>query len=82
MKLLVILAIVLGAGALLGTRKETPFLRLGIIGALAGVLLMACTAIFAVRSLWFGVIIAIIGVVLYYYGRLVRRENLFVAKPK
>jgi hypothetical protein len=81
-KLIVIAAIILGGGALLGTRKETPFMRLGIIAALAGVLLMAATTLFAVRSLWFGVIVAIVGVALYYYGRIVRRETLFVAKPK
>jgi uncharacterized membrane protein len=82
MKLIALLALVLGAGALIGTRKDTPFLRWGIVVTLLGVLIMATSALFAIRSVWFGIALAVAGVVAYYYGRLVRRESLFVSKSK
>lgn len=82
MKLFVILAVVLGAAALFGTRRETPFLRWGIVLALAGVLFMATAALFTARGIFFGIVLALAGVAAYYYGRLVRKESLFVTKPK
>lgn|GEM_PF-2729791 len=80
MKIIAIAAIVLGLGALLGTRRDTPFIRWGIILTLVGVLLMSASALFAVRSVLFGIALAIIGVLAYYYGRLIKREQLFVSK--
>jgi hypothetical protein len=82
MKLLVILAVVLGAGALFGTRRDTPFMRWGIILALAGLLIMLSTTFFTFRGVTIGIALALIGVGAYYFGRLVRKEQLFVAKPK
>ena len=82
MKLIAIVAIVLGAGALLGTRRDTPFMRWGIVAALAGVLLMASSTLFAFRGVTFGIILAIAGVAIYYFGRLARKEQLFVGKTK
>jgi hypothetical protein len=82
LKLIAILAVVLGAAALLGTRSDTPFVRWGIIIALAGVLLMAASALFTARGVYFGIALAGAGIAAYYYGRLVRHERLFVAKPK
>ncbi len=82
MKLLALLAIVLGAAALFGTRQETPFIRWGIIATLVGVLMMVASAIFTFRGVSFGIALAIVGVAVYYYGRLIRRERLFVTKPK
>jgi hypothetical protein len=81
-KFVVIAAIVLGFGMLAGTRKDTPFIRWGVVVALAGVLLTLTSAIFTVRGIAFGSILAVIGVLVYYYGRLVRHERIFVAKPK
>lgn len=80
MKIIAIAAIVLGLGALIGTRRDTPFIRWGIIITLVGVLLMAASAIFTFRGVTFGIALAILGVAAYYYGRLVRREHLFVTK--
>ncbi len=82
LKLLVIVAVVLGAGALFGTRRDTPFMRWGIILALAGLLVMLSAAFFTFNGLKVGIALALIGVVAYYFGRLVRKEQLFVAKPK
>ena len=82
MKFIVIAAIVLGASMLLGTRKDTPFIRWGVIIALAGVLLSFTSAIFAARSVLFGTIVAVIGVAIYYYGRFARKEQIFVSKPR
>ncbi|HZZ65236.1 MAG TPA: hypothetical protein VFE17_07055 [Candidatus Baltobacteraceae bacterium] len=82
MKIIAIAAIVLGLGALIGTRRDTPFIRWGIIVTLAGVLLMAASALFTFRGVTFGIALALAGVGAYYYGRLVRKEQLFVAKPK
>jgi hypothetical protein len=82
MKLIVIVAVLLGLGALFGTRRDTPFMRWGIVIALAGMLLMASSAFFTFRGVTFGIALAFIGVAAYYFGRLVRKEQLFVAKPK
>jgi hypothetical protein len=82
LKIIAIAAIVLGLGALIGTRRDTPFIRWGIIVTLAGVLLMAASALFTFRGVTFGIVLALAGVGAYYYGRLVRKEQLFVAKPK
>ena len=82
MKLLVIVAVVLGLGMLLGTRKDTPFIRWGVVITLVGILLTLTSAIFTIRGLAFGTILAIIGVAVYYYGRLARKERIFVTKPK
>ena len=82
MKLLLIAAVVLGAGMLAGTRRETPFIRYGIIAAIAGVLMIAASALFTIRGLAFGAILAFAGVGIYYYGRIARRERLFLSKPK
>lgn len=80
MKIIALAAIVLGLGALVGTRRDTPFIRWGIITTLVGVLLMAASAIFTFRGVTFGIVLAFLGVAAYYYGRLVRREHLFVIK--
>lgn len=82
MKLLVIVAVVLGLGALFGTRRDTPFMRWGIILALAGLVVMLSSTLFAFRAVTIGIVLALIGVGAYYFGRLVRKEQLFVAKPK
>jgi hypothetical protein len=82
MKFIAIAAIVLGLGALIGTRRETPFIRWGIVITLAGVLLMSASALFTFRGVTYGIVLALIGVAAYYYGRLVRREQLFLSKPK
>jgi len=79
-KLLVIVAVVLGLGMLLGTRKDTPFIRWGVIIALVGILLTLTSAIFTIRGLAFGTILAIVGVAVYYYGRLARKERIFVSR--
>jgi hypothetical protein len=78
-KLLVIVAIVLGAGALLGTRRETPFMRWGIVIALVGIVLLATSAIFTFRGVTFGLVLTIAGVCVYYFGRVARRERLFIS---
>lgn len=80
MKFIVIAALVLGAGMLFGTRKDTPFIRWGVIIALAGVLLTLTSAVFTVRGVAFGTILAAIGVVVYYYGRFARKEQIFVSR--
>lgn len=82
MRLIAIIAAVLGAAALLGTRRDTPFIRWGIVIALGGVLLTATSAVFTARGVFFGIVLAALGVSAYYYGRFVRREQLFVSKPK
>lgn len=82
MKLLILAAVVLGAGMLFGTRRDTPFMRWGIVATLIGVLLIATSAIFTVRGILFGAIVAFGGVAIYYYGRIARREQLFISKPK
>lgn len=82
MRLLIIAAVVLGAIMLAGTRRETPFTRWGIAAAIVGVLLVATSAIFTIRGVIFGVVLCFAGVAVYYYGRLARRERLFVSKPK
>ncbi len=82
MKILALVAIVIGAAALFGTRRETPFMRWGIIVLLAGVLVMSTGAMFTARGVTYGLVLAVCGAGVYYYGRLVRRERLFVAKPK
>ena len=82
MKFIALAGIVLGLLALVGTRRDTPFIRWGIIIMLGGVLLMAASAVFTFRGVTFGIALALAGVAAYYYGRLVRKEQLFVAKPK
>lgn len=80
MKLIVLAAVILGIGMLAGTRKDTPFIRWGVIIALAGVVLTLTSAIFTVRGVAFGTILAIAGVAVYYYGRFARKERLFVTR--
>lgn len=80
MKLIVIAALILGIGMLAGTRKDTPFIRWGVIIALVGVLLTLTSAIFTVRGIAFGTILAVIGVAVYYYGRFARKEHIFVSR--
>ena len=82
MKLLVIAALVLGIGSLLGTRRDTPFLRWGIIITLGGILLIASSALFTFRGIMLGIACALVGSLIYFYGRMSRRERLFVSKPK
>ena len=82
MKLLLIAAVILGAGLLAGTRRDTPFIRWGILASLAGLLLIITSAIFTVRGVAFGAVLALAGAALYYYGRIARRERLFLFKPK
>lgn len=80
MKLLVLIAVLLGLGMLAGTRKDTPFIRWGVIIALVGLLLTFTSTIFAIRGLAFGTILAVVGVAVYYYGRLARKERIFVSR--
>lgn len=80
MKFVIIIALVLGFGMLAGTRKDTPFIRWGVIIALLGLLLTLTSAFFTIRGLAFGTILAIIGVAVYYYGRLARKERIFVSR--
>jgi hypothetical protein len=79
-KLLVLIAVLLGLGMLAGTRKDTPFIRWGVIIALVGLLLTFTSTIFAIRGLAFGTILAVVGVAVYYYGRLARKERIFVSR--
>jgi hypothetical protein len=79
-KFIVIAAVVLGLGMLAGTRRDTPFIRWGVIIALVGILLTFTSAIFTIRGLAFGTILAIVGVAVYYYGRLARKERIFVSR--
>lgn len=65
---------------LFGTRKDTPFIRWGVIIALAGILLTLTSAIFTVRGVAFGTILAVVGVAVYYYGRFARKERIFVSR--
>lgn len=80
MKLLVIAALVLGIAMLAGTRKDTPFIRWGVVIALLGIVLTFTSAIFTVRGLAFGTILAVIGVAIYYYGRFARKERIFISR--
>lgn len=80
MKLVALLALVLGASLLFGTRKDTPFIRWGVVIALVGLLLTLTSALFTVRGIAFGTILAIVGVAVYYYGRVVRKERIFVSR--
>lgn len=80
MKILTIAAIVLGIGMLLGTRRDTPFIRWGVVIALTGVLLTLTSALFTVRGVAGGTILAVAGVAVYYYGRFARKERLFVSR--
>ena len=80
MKLIIIAALVLGVGMLFGTRKDTPFIRWGVIIALAGVLFTLTSAIFTVRGIAFGTVLAVVGVLVYYYGRFARKERIFVSR--
>lgn len=82
MKLIAIVAIVMGVAALFGTRRDTPFMRWGIVLTLVGVLLMASSALFTFRGVTYGIALALAGVAAYYFGRLVRKEQLFVGKSK
>lgn len=77
-KLLVIVAV--GVAMLAGTRKDTPFIRWGVIIALIGIVLTLTSAIFTVRGVAVGTILAIVGVGVYYYGRLARKEQIFVSR--
>ena len=80
MKIAIVLALIIGGVSLLGTRHNTPFIRLGIVLAVAGVLVASTTALFAARSLMFGLFVFLAGAAVYYYGRLVRREQLVLPK--
>lgn len=82
MKILAILAVVLAGAGLLRTNHSTPFLRWGIVIAIAGVALLTTAGMFAVRGVLFGAILCAAGAAVYYYGRFVRREQLLVPKPK
>lgn len=82
MKLIVIGALLLGVALLAGTRKDTPFIRWGVIIALTGLLLTLTTAMFTVRGIAFGTVLGVVGVAVYYYGRYARKERIFIAKPK
>jgi hypothetical protein len=82
MKFIALAAIVLGLVTLVGTRRDTPFIRWGIVIMLGGVLLMAASTVFTFRGVTFGIVLALAGAAAYYYGRLVRKEQIFVAKPK
>lgn len=80
MKLLAIVAVVLGFGVLSGTRRETPFIRWGVILALTGVVLAFTSALFTLGSIKIGFILAVAGVAAYAFGRVVRKERLFVSR--
>jgi hypothetical protein len=79
-KLLIIAALVLGVAMLAGTRKDTPFIRWGVFIALLGLLLTLTSAMFTVRGIAFGTILAILGVAVYYYGRYARKERIFISR--
>jgi hypothetical protein len=79
-KFIIIVALVLGIGMLAGTRKDTPFIRWGVVIALVGILLTLTSAIFTIRGLAFGTILEIVGVLVYYYGRFARKERIFVSR--
>jgi drug/metabolite transporter (DMT)-like permease len=76
MKLLALGAVLVAAVMLLGTRRDTPFIRWGMALALLGILLVVTSA----RAISAGAVLAILGACAYYYGRLVRHEQIFVAK--
>lgn len=78
MKLLALAAVVLGFGILVGTRKETPFVRWGVILALAGVVLALSSAFFALGSIKIGFFLAVAGVAAYAFGRVIRKERLSI----
>jgi hypothetical protein len=80
LKIVLIIAILMGVALLAGTRKDTPFIRWGVIIALAGILLTLTSAVFTIRGIGFGAILAIIGVAVYYYGRVARKEQIFVSR--
>lgn len=80
MKFAVFAALALGAFMLFATNKNTPFMRWGMVIALAGVLLTLTSTMFTVRGIAFGSILAVVGLVVYYYGRFARKERLFVSR--
>jgi drug/metabolite transporter (DMT)-like permease len=81
-KLILLVVVLLGAATLFGTRRETPFLRWGVVIALSGVVVLATSALFTMRAVTFGIVLAVAGALVYYYGRFARKETLFVSKPK
>jgi hypothetical protein len=52
------------------------FIRWGMLLALLGIVLTFT----AFRGLKIGAILIIVGVALYYYGRLARKERIFVSR--
>lgn len=80
MKFIVFGALLLGIAMLTGTRKDTPFIRWGVIIALTGLLLTLTTAMFTVRGIAFGTVLGVVGVAVYYYGRYARKERIFISR--
>lgn len=80
MKFAIFAALALGGLMLLATNRNTPFMRWGLVIALAGVLLTLTSTMFTVRGIAFGTILAFAGLVVYYYGRFARKERLFVSR--
>ncbi|HET7814680.1 MAG TPA: hypothetical protein VFL13_09945 [Candidatus Baltobacteraceae bacterium] len=76
MKMLLLLALLAAGAALIAARKGTPFLRWGIVVAVAGVLLISSAAIFTARGVMYGTVLVAIGLVIYGYGRVFRNERL------
>ncbi len=80
MKLIAVVAIVLGIGILAGTRKDTPFIRWGVLFALAGVVIAFTSVLFTFGSIKIGLALALAGIAAYAFGRVVRKERLFVTR--
>jgi len=79
-KFAILAAVALGVFMLFATNKNTPFMRWGIVVALTGVVLTLTSTIFTVRGVAFGMILAVAGLAVYYYGRFARKERLFVSR--
>ncbi len=65
------------------TRPSSPkdssvFIRWGLLIALAGIVLTFS----AFHGMKIGAILIVVGVVLYYYGRFARKEQIFVSKQR
>jgi hypothetical protein len=61
--------------ALFGTRRETPFMRWGIVGTIAGVALLGSAVFFTLRGVMFGIVLILLGAGVYAFGRVVRKES-------
>lgn len=80
MKLLAGAIAVLVFVALFGTRRETPFMRWGIVAVTFGVALMGSAVFFTIRGVMFGIVLILAGAGIYAFGRLVRKESATVPR--